>query len=73
MLRGIGNCRERLARHAGNRVQRVRLAVVVDDVVEERAEFGRRQFRGGIGHRLHDLVAVEIGGDDGADVVQRLA
>ena len=62
--------RKRLARNAGNRKQRVRLAVFIHQVVKERAEFGRRQLRGGIGHRLHDFGAIQVGGDDGADVVQ---
>ena len=63
--------RERLPRNAGDRVERVRLARVIDDVVEERAELGRRQFRGGIGHRLHDSVLVQIRRDDGTDPVER--
>ena len=43
--RGVARHREpgeRLARHARNRVQRVRLAELVDQVVEERAELRRR-------------------------------
>ena len=42
----------------------------IDQVVEERAELGRRQLRGGIGYRLHDFGAIQIGGDDGADVIE---
>ena len=63
---------ERVARHARDRVERVGLAAVVHQVVEEGAELGGRQFGGGIGHCLDHLVAVQIRGDDGADVVQGL-
>ncbi len=63
---------EGLARHARDRVQRVRLATLVEDVVEERAEFGRGELGGGIRHSLHDLVAVQVGRDDRSDVVQGL-
>ena len=44
---------------------------VVDDVVEERAEFGRGQLGGGVGDRLDRLRSIEIGGDERADVVER--
>ena len=72
VFRGIGNLRERFPRRAGDRVERVRLAAFVHEVVEERAEFGGRQLRGGVGHRLHDPGPVQVGRDDGADVVQGL-
>ena len=60
--------REGLARHARNRVQRVRLAALIHQVIEERAELGRRQFRRRVGDGLDHLVPVQIGRDDGADV-----
>ena len=64
--------RERLARDAGDGVKGVSLAFVVDDVVEESAERGGRQFCRRIGHRLDDGRPIERTGDDGADGVQRL-
>ena len=63
--------REGLSRNAGNRVERVRLPGLALDVVEERSEFRRGQLRGGVGHGLHDFRPVEIGGNDGADLVER--
>ena len=63
---------ERLAGYAGDGVQRIGLAVLVDHVVEEGAEFGRGQLSGRVRHRLNDLVAIEIRRDNRADVVQGL-
>ena len=42
------------------------------DVVEERAELRVRQFRRDVGDFLDDRLAVERGGDDGADLAQLL-
>ncbi len=63
--------REGLSRNARDRIERVRLAPVVHDVVEEGAEFRRGELGSGIRHRLDDPFPIEVGGDDGADVVER--
>ena len=71
VLRGIGNF-ENASRGTPEIVYSVYDSPASSiDVVEERAEFGGRQLGGGVGHRLHDLVAIEIGRDDRADVVER--
>ena len=50
---GHGEARERLARHAGEGVEGVRLARLVEDVVEERAELRAGERRGLVRGRLH--------------------
>ena len=72
VLRGIGNLAKASREHARQRIERVGLALLVDDVVEERAECGAGQLGGGIGHHLDGAFEIELGGDRGADLVQEL-
>ena len=63
--------RERFARGARQRVQHVRVAGLrVRHVVEERAELRVRQLGRDVGHFLDDRLALERGGDDGADLAE---
>ena len=52
------------------RVEHVRLARLVGDVVEERTELRAGQLRSRVGHELHDSGEVELGRDRRADVVE---
>ena len=52
---------EGLARRARQGVQHERLALLVDDVVEERAELRARQLSRGVGDRLQHVLQIEIG------------
>ena len=71
MFRGIGNF-ENASRGTPEIVYSVYDSPLsLTDVVKERAELGGGELGGGIRHGLHDLVAIQIGRDDGSDVVQR--
>ena len=72
VLRGMPEPGERLARRAGERVEHIGLAGVVDHVVEEGAELRARELGRGVGDRLHGRLEVELGGERLADAVQRL-
>jgi hypothetical protein len=52
--------REAVARDAGDGVQRVALARLVGDIVEEGAIFGATEFGGRIGDHLDQPVLVEV-------------
>ena len=62
---------ERLARRTGQRVQRELLALLIDDVVEERAEARAGHLGRGVGDRLHDLFEIELRHQRVADAVER--
>ncbi len=73
--RGIarhGKALERRARHAGQRVEHIALARLVQHIVEEGAELGAGQRHAGVGHGLDDLFEVEVGGDCGPGLVDDL-
>jgi len=62
---------ERLLRRARQRVQHVGLArLLVDHVVEERAELGGGELGRDVGHLLDDGVAIEVGRQDGPDFME---
>ncbi len=52
-------------------VERGRFAGGVLGVVEERAECRTAQGGAGIGHTLHELLKVELGGEDPSNAVER--
>ena len=63
--------RKRFARGARQRVQPVRVARFgVRHVIEERPELRVRQLRRDVGHFLDDRLALQRGGDDGADLAE---
>ena len=62
--------REGLARRAGERVERVGFALLVDHIVEERAERRAAQLDAGIGDDLDQPLEVEFGRDRGAGAVE---
>ncbi len=65
--------RERLLRHAGEGIEKIRRARVVEDVVEEGPEV-RPDDRGrGVRHGLDDFLQVEFGGKNDPDAIERLA
>src|SRR3954452_17734837 len=65
-IAGHGEFGERFARNARKRVQHVRLAFLVDDVVEERSELRARGLGSGVGYGLYDALEIEFTGNDGA-------
>jgi len=73
VLRGIGKLAN-LSRGAPDKViEHVRLAGIVRDVVEERAELGAAEVGGGVGDQLDNGVDVVLGGHGGAECVESLA
>ena len=69
----MGKFRERFSRGSRQRVEHVRVAGFgIGHVVEKRAELGVRQLRRDVGHLLNDGLALERGGDHGADLAQLL-
>lgn len=63
---------EGLAGRARQRIEGVEVALIVHDVVEERAECGTGQFRRDVGDHLHERREVELSRNRFADRVQRL-
>jgi hypothetical protein len=63
---------ERLAGNARDGVERVGLAGVVDEVVEEGAELRTRELGASVGHGLDGLLEIQLGGERVADLVQPL-
>src|SRR5688500_18713210 len=61
--RELGKRLERCARQC---IERVRLALFVDDVVEEGAYFGRRQGGGFVGGELDHSLEIELARQSGA-------
>ena len=71
--RGVARHREpleRLARHAGQRVEHVRLAGVVEHVVEEGAELRADELGRLVGDVLHDVLEPALGHQRGRDPVR---
>ena len=64
--------RERLSRRARQRVQHVRLAGRIDDVVEERAEVGAGERRRLVGDGLDHLLRIQFRRDGDADPLERV-
>src|SRR5688572_9167549 len=52
--------RERLARHTGERVEQVRTALLIKDVIEERAELSADKFGSGISDGLHKSLLIQL-------------
>ena len=65
--RKLGEC---LARHTGDRIEGISLALLVDDIVEKRPERGARKFGGGIGNHLNRALQIEFCGNCRADLVE---
>ena len=63
---------ELLSRHARKGIKHVALALVVDDVVKERAEFSAHELGAGVSRNLYDLVHIKLGGQSGARAVQHI-
>src|SRR6266566_7147171 len=63
---------EPVAGNAGYSVEQVRLAAVIDAVIEEGAELGTSRFSRSVGDRLNDAVEVELRGQDSANPVECL-
>jgi hypothetical protein len=61
---------ERLAGRAGQRVQRERFTLAVAYRIKERAELCAGELRRGVGHRLHQILELEFGGEGGPRLVQ---
>ena len=73
--RGVARHREigeGLARYAGDRVERVGFALVVDHIVEERPELGLADLDAGIGDGLDEALEIEVGGDRDTDAMHHL-
>src|ERR1700722_503234 len=61
---------EALPRHAGEGIEHVALALIVEDVVEESAELGVHDLSAGVSGNLHDLVYIKLGGQRSAHAVK---
>ncbi len=67
-----GKARERLTRHARQGVEHVRLAVLVEHVVEEGAELRTAHRRGLVGDDLHDALEVALAREGSPEPVETL-
>src|SRR4051812_10847220 len=67
-----GKLRERFARHARKRVEHVRLALLVNDVIEESPKLRPGSLGGGVGHGLHNAFEIEFTGNDGTRLEKSL-
>lgn len=63
---------ERRTRDARQRVELIPLASRIGHIVEERPELGAGKFCRRVGHRLYDMVEIEIAGDRLCDPVDSL-
>ena len=64
--------RECFPRDAGKRVQRIRLALFIHEIVKKRAELRSHYLGGDIGDGLHQLFEIELGGKHRDDSIQEL-
>ncbi|SEP80938.1 hypothetical protein SAMN05216409_102214 [Pseudomonas lutea] len=67
-----GKISKRFARYTRQRIQHVTFTLLVQHVVEERAELRMNQRNGCIGRFLHQLVQVQFGSQASANPVENL-
>src|SRR4029079_18381347 len=59
-------------RDAGERVERVAFAALIDNVVKEGSELRADEFGACVGNNLDDLIDIKLGGNGGASAVQHV-
>src|SRR5579883_3463579 len=64
--------RESLFGHAGERVQHIRFALFIDDVVKERPELRAYRSGGHLGYFLNQFLQIQLSRKARSDIVQQL-